>query len=56
VSLKKLVGKFVVDTFVGNTFIAAGQQIGQAIGQRIAVRINPPPPPPPKKDTDADKG
>jgi hypothetical protein len=46
-SLKKLVGKFVVDTLVGNTLIAAGQQIGQAIGQRIAVRINPPPP---KKD------
>jgi hypothetical protein len=40
---------FVVDTLVRNALIGVGQQVGQAIGKRIAARIDPPPPPPKDK-------
>lgn len=50
-SVKKAIGKFVVETLARGFLTATGAHIGEALGKKIGARINiPPPPPEPKSE------
>lgn len=54
-SIKKAVGKFVVETLARGVLTSAGAHIGEAIGKKIGARINPPPPPEKKTENETTK-
>ena len=52
-SLKYKAAKFLAETFVGGALAAAGDKIGEAIGEVVGRRINPKPP---EQDDEKPKG